>query len=370
MKEYILDKAGPSVIGRHAAAPIVPETWAERGVVMPFTTPALAFARVRRPAHGEIEILVRAPDGTKGFYAVGLKALPSFVSPTLFDRSVLAMLRDCHDPLPTAAARAWRTSVARGFAGRRAALAEQTRQRRERAIMADMLTKALVRVTGRDEAEVVACRLDGPNTIFEFVSLNRALLDRAARDAGIGRDLFIVALGNLAQAMDRSAFVASTIEDIHHFIREAEALSPLNSSEATVVQFVTGAARRTADAAAALHDEFMRLIAVPRRAIRLAAQGGVDWRASLDRAIMVVDGWPFLLGLWRLRFDVSVQGMASLWTIGRCLPPLPAELRTALPDADVAATVHPTWPNTPVRLRQRHVGLTQEVMERVLEVLP
>ena len=55
----------PTPIPSHQSA-----TFGERGVSVPFTTPALAGARVRRDARHGLALLVPNPSGGRGIYVL------------------------------------------------------------------------------------------------------------------------------------------------------------------------------------------------------------------------------------------------------------------------------------------------------------
>ncbi|MCS6921460.1 MAG: hypothetical protein NZM07_06020 [Elioraea sp.] len=365
MLAALTEAAPPAVPVSFRQASATPETWAERGVVLPLTTPALAFARLRRHGTHPPDLVLRGPDGTRGWYAIPLAAVADFAAPTLFDRAVLAALSAAGTPSPEAVAAACRTAALQGLAGRRVAASEAERQRREQAELAAALVALVARLGDRDEEAVARCPLRA-DSLVAFVQDNRALLDQVARAAALDTQAFVSALHALASAIALARRLEATLQRLRAFTAALSDLDPLCEGEEVALRFVSGAASATAEAASALHAGFMDAVLSPMRTIRAAASAAVAWRTPLDLAAWALDGWSFLLSVWEAASDSAAERLAALWLIGRSLPPLPRELAHALPKVDVSATARDRWPDTPARLRGRSTALRQALLERLL----
>ncbi|MDF1749729.1 MAG: hypothetical protein P1V34_12740 [Alphaproteobacteria bacterium] len=80
-----------SVDGEHNKkrnAPLLPETFEQRGVYIPFTTPILAYARLRRPIGGSLEILIPGLAGGSETYVIPYKVLPEVLNLFVHDRAL------------------------------------------------------------------------------------------------------------------------------------------------------------------------------------------------------------------------------------------------------------------------------------------
>ena len=86
--------------GRKSRNPILLPTFLKRGVYLPFTTPVLAYARVRRPRGGSIEILIPGLNGGTETYIIPHKVLPEVINLTVHDRSLHEELVHLHDITP------------------------------------------------------------------------------------------------------------------------------------------------------------------------------------------------------------------------------------------------------------------------------
>jgi hypothetical protein len=69
-----------------------PATFAEAGVAAPFTTPAIAQARLRLDARGRMEIVARNPTGGDGVYVLPLKAASEMFRLSIHDRTLTERL--------------------------------------------------------------------------------------------------------------------------------------------------------------------------------------------------------------------------------------------------------------------------------------
>ncbi|MGK7867734.1 hypothetical protein [Falsiroseomonas sp. E2-1-a20] len=104
------------------AQPDRASTFAERGVAVPFTTPMLAGARLRRAATGESE-LVLAGLGGRGIYVLEWEAAVGLASPTLHDHQLWPHLAALPTVTPARVRQAACSVAAIGLAGRDAAAA-------------------------------------------------------------------------------------------------------------------------------------------------------------------------------------------------------------------------------------------------------
>ncbi len=64
-----------------------PSTFEERGVVVPFTTPMLAYARARSDGKDGLEIIVPGLSGSSGVYIIGWASVRDVFRMTVHDRA-------------------------------------------------------------------------------------------------------------------------------------------------------------------------------------------------------------------------------------------------------------------------------------------
>lgn len=90
-----------SVASAHKSDTFWPSTFEERGAVVPFTTPVLAFSRVRRQEERGLELLVPGLAGGRDTYIIPWRSLPSVFVMTVHDRALREEIEDLPDSTPT-----------------------------------------------------------------------------------------------------------------------------------------------------------------------------------------------------------------------------------------------------------------------------
>ncbi|MBM3549255.1 MAG: hypothetical protein FJX54_20145, partial [Alphaproteobacteria bacterium] len=103
-----------------------PATFAERGATVPFTTPALAAARLRSMDPEKVEFLVPGLSGGKGTYVIPAKAVMEMFKLTVHDRALLEELDRKSATSPHDIRIATLTVASTGLAGGEAAMAAKT----------------------------------------------------------------------------------------------------------------------------------------------------------------------------------------------------------------------------------------------------
>lgn len=111
-----------------------PSTFAERGVVVPFTTPQLAGARVRSAERDTLELIVGNPSGGRGVYIFPWTGAFALCSPTVHDRQVMKGMQDLPGVTPAAIRKLSLEVAQQGLAGRAAAAAAEAASAAEAAL--------------------------------------------------------------------------------------------------------------------------------------------------------------------------------------------------------------------------------------------
>jgi hypothetical protein len=140
-----------------------PNTFLERGVAVPFTTPALFAARARPADRRGIELVVPNPSGGRGVYILPWAGVCQLCRPTVHDSKLYKHITEHRGITPGSIRAAALTVAAQGLAGHAAAEAARTaeaRQMHDRLATNFLLMVATVRQTDPtgivDQLEVVA----------------------------------------------------------------------------------------------------------------------------------------------------------------------------------------------------------------------
>jgi hypothetical protein len=305
-----------------------PVTFQERGVAVPFTTPAMAGARARSAARG-VELIVPHPAGVRGVYIMTCSEVVNFCAATLHDMRLADRLAAMSSISPQEMRVVAREVAAEGLAGRaagQAALAAVEAERTEH-LMANI---AMLQMLVQQQSGSV-CPM--------------AELDRRAKAAilhlspGLGRPPAAItndveALAGLlapigfGAAVERARHVR-LLESIGHLVADLRGIdrggatqaglgAVLIESAAEATQAVAGPC--TADARARA-DDIASLLAA-------WASDEHAVRAQLTRPDWLLDGWEQICLVWRLAQDSNRRGCLSEMAL--MVPMLPHEAESWL----------------------------------------
>lgn len=321
-------------------APLSPLSFRERGVVLPATTPAFAFARVREGAAGR-ELVLRNAAGTRGAMVIPLAKAGDFARPTLHDRALLADISRLPVLAPAQVATAARAAARAGLAGRSAlsaaAAAGEAEGRTARAALALLLAELAARggATGplADAAEA------DPRG---FSAARQEAIGRGAASLGLAQAAAPSTLARLAPLTALAARLAGLMPRLRVFAAMAgDSAAMLPDSLAEDAAFIAAAAAATLGFAEAILRPVAETLADPSAAIEAHVNEPAWPGQALQRAALVLDGWAAILARWD---DAASQGQSgearAFRAIAAAIPPLPAELSAT---AEERAAVRATW---------------------------
>jgi hypothetical protein len=311
-----------------------PATFAERGVTVPFTTPAIAMARLRPTDGGAPELIVANPSGAEGSYVFPLRALPDFTTPSMHDRLLLDHLLELPAITPSAIRAAARATAATGAAGRAAAKsakAAAARELQEQLLTNLLLITKLLRQAGF--AEVDWRRLDLADR--ETRATTRGYLGRYERKLGLKPEAMLALVEELCPMLapigiGGEAFKAAhevTVERLVHLaasLREwakGEALDQAKGVEliARCADFTVAKARESLAVARATTDDMIALLQAWRARERSLLR-------DLARPDWLLDGWAEIAALWEAAVDDEREAQRLvLARIESLVPVLPKE---------------------------------------------
>lgn len=290
-----------------AGSEFLPSRFTERGAAVPFTTPLLAQARVRTDDRKQFELMIPAFAGAKGTYAIRWRDLPEvFTSMTVHDRALHDAIGAGADANPGSVRAAAMKVAASGLAGPEAARSARhflAEEENDRLLMTFLLVKA-------------ACDQVGERSglsISDLTSAEGRLKAKTAID-GVARRLGRPANALYAELEDwaRIAGPLGTPEQPRpaRLRRLAHELAVMDE------QLATFAGKDPSEASAmALYCH--RVLSFTLQAFKTvcdqldAPAGGIpmalrNWKKSreeialqAERAAWILDGWDFILALWR-----------------------------------------------------------------------
>ena len=284
----------PAPIPSHQSA-----TFWERGVSVPFTTPALAGARVRHDARHGLVLLVPNPSGGRGVYVVPWSGLRDMCSPTLHDTML-------HDAIAAAKSGVITPGVIRAAARRVAVAGAAGRAAQAAAVKAIQAEAESQQATNHFLLYALAAETTVQASAAEVVAL-AGIVDEVGVGPHAVRADIPVRLGQLkAMRAELAGWLSMGSEDVG----PASMACGMADLAIRCGELVLGAAQERAGNAG-------RLLA--------------DWRARSDevaalfsRPAWVLDGWSLPCLLWGAASGVAAR-RAALLEIGQMLVVLPKE---------------------------------------------
>jgi hypothetical protein len=254
------------------------ETFRERGVSVPFTTPFLFGARLRDGEDGRArEIVVANPYGGAGVYVLPARNAKDVCSPTVHDRLLLERLEAEPDLSPVLVVRLALALGVQGYAGRLVRRAAE-QAHREREVLRESLRGKPSRAATLSSGE------GDPAGAEEVLGFRRRLLERLR-------------------------------ETVKFFPASAETQGP-NGTRAALALFHAGIAVRRGEALLRAID-----------AIFTVAKGTDDTsvpgrlRMLANELAWILDGWDVVCALWRRAPGRMI--VAPFGDLGRLVPVMP-----------------------------------------------
>lgn len=296
----MLDTVDHACRGPSPTLGYAPSTFLERGVWVPFTTPALAGARVRPGPRERLEYIIANPSGSRGVYILQWDGVLAICSPTVHDR-VLAVRLQAVAGLTPSAIRLLALDTAReGLAGREAAAAA--------AIVRDADTE-LVTLTNFALLMRLVEQLDpdGSGAGEAIETRSKRAVASVAASLGCSADQVAVSLEELARlfaplglglAPGRGRVVRSrkALADLR--LKVGQTLHGPPAIVSADADLVLASADLTLSSVARTTADAMGLAGDPRSLLRLWQQASADIAARLARPDWLLDGWERIALLW------------------------------------------------------------------------
>jgi hypothetical protein len=321
-----------SWLARFEAGKYKPVTFLERGVALPFTTPALLGARIRPAERKMPELILANPAGVEGVYILPWSGLPDVCTPTLHDRSLWNRVAQLPILTPRSVREASRAVAAEGLAGRAAARAAAEAERVTRDACTFTHYHLLIELVRQGEPNGQGEPLR-PGDLQALEQRARAVLVARRTDTSLSPASAFEALAELAVVFEPcglpgdptrarlprlAAEIAVVMEEL---TRWAELAGP---SERSCIRLLAEGAALTQhcfrttmkDVHAQLGDLWtlvQRWRRAPEPVSRLAARP--EW---------LLDGWELICGLWRAAEEGHRP--AALLDMAALVPIMPAEV--------------------------------------------
>lgn len=319
-------------LARFEAGKYKPVTFLDRGVALPFTTPALLGGRIRPGERKAPELVLANPAGVEGVYILPWSGLPDVCTPTLHDRALWGRVAQLPMLTPRTVRQATRAVAAEGLAGRAAARAAQDAERALRDACTHLHYHLLIELVRQGEPPGEAAPLR-PGDLRMLEQRARAVLVRRRTETSLSPAAAFEALAELAEVFEPcglpgdptrarlprlAAGIMATLQDL---ARWAELAGPAERS----------CIRLLAEGAALTQACFQLAMKEVHAALGDLWSLLQRWRIAPDpiatlaaRPEWLLDGWELICGLWRAAGEG--QRAAALLDMAALVPVMPAEV--------------------------------------------
>jgi hypothetical protein len=318
----------------------LPSTFEERGTAVPFTTPLLTQARVRRNDRGKLELSMPRFAETSGAFVVPWESVPTTVGLNEHDRALHAAVAagDLADPhaIRLAALRIASQGLAGPEVARLAALALRTDEEYRVFTNALLIAQVVMPDPTDHSTEAVQALVQGINTA-DGQKRTRAALLELARELGIGLRELHNLLSQLSDAAapvglrlsPRRGRLRSLTRRIAEFRNSAAEIAGAEdmADAADCAQSCMEVADLTHRIAVARLAEFDALLSNPRGLLTRWEAARPAVRRLVERLAWLLDGWDFIAEWWfaALMQPKGSERISALHATFSLLPMVPRE---------------------------------------------
>lgn len=284
-----------------------PNTFEERGAVVPFTTPVLAFSRLRHEEEHGLELLVPGLAGGRDTYVIPWRSVPSVFVMTVHDRALREEIEVCPAAAPTEIREASLKVESTGLAGpasARAAKQATNDDENDRLLTNFFLVSEAVRQLSGGKLQI------GPADLTNDTGRTRTklILSRVAALFRLTPDEFYSRLEDWAATvaplgvpgLNYTCRQRQLIADLDAYAEEVDAWSERDVTEAAdSARICARIAEETCGAARNLAAGIDRYAGNIRETLSQWAPSFGRLRALMDKLTWTLDGWGPVVTMWR-----------------------------------------------------------------------
>jgi hypothetical protein len=314
-------------------------TFAERGVLLPFTSPRLVGTRVRTGRSRDLELVVPNPSGGVGFYILNWSNIRSVARPTVHDMRLYAGVAALPALTPAAVRKASRAVLLEGLAGRAAAAAARASEAAEKLEVRLTATYLLVRLVEQIEPPQTAPKLT-EDTPANFPRRAEAAIQQAAEKLRkppqtlryalerVG-EMFNPVWGTNAPAVPRApppgSQVMQLVQSLESICRTISHWTPLtNEAAAQVARELSSAAQAAALCGRVIASDVARHVDNPLDLLTRMFTAPDTLLQFATRPEWALNGWEQVILRWPQDGDESTRANV-LKEIAPLVPPLPKQ---------------------------------------------
>jgi hypothetical protein len=321
-----------------------PNTFEERGAVVPFTTPVLAYSRLRQQEEHGLELLVPGLAGGRDTYVIPWRSLPSVFTMTVHDRMLREEIEELPDSTPIEIRRATLKVESTGLAGpatTHAAKQAASDEDSERLLTNFFLVSEAVRQLSGGKLQL------GPADLTNEAGRQRTklILSRIAAMWDLSADEFYARLETWAGAVSPIGAPGlnyicrqrQLIADLNDYAGDVEAWSERDMTDAAdSARICARIAEETVSSARSINAGVDRYCSDMRGTLSEWSISIGRIRALMERLAWLLDGWRPVVTMWQ-EVDHNDREAAQD-TVGEMLRLMPM-----MPRREVGSRARKTW---------------------------
>ena len=325
--------------GGHLSTRFWPSTFEERGVVVPFTTPMLAFARVRQDRNEALEVLVPGMSGGAGTYVIGWPSIPEMFRLSVHDRALHEKIYEDKASSPRGMRRCAQEIAMTGLAGIdavEAAKKAHQEEENERLLSNYFLISATVEAMAPGAAKLTLADV----TSSAGKKKTREILDGVANKLGISSEQLYIDLEQWSDmvapvglaSMPQECRMRRLLKQLEQFKGMISGWGDRTNADVDGFGALTGeVARLTIEIAYELVWSIDDYVTQLPNTLRNWNRNEIGLKELLDRLSWVLDGWEHVLAIWNASADGPIYQQAeALAEMVRMLPLVPKKELDAL----------------------------------------
>lgn len=288
-----------------------PTTFAEAGVVAPFTTPQLAQARLRPDYRGRIEVVARNPTGADGMYVLPLAALGELFRLSVHDRALAERLHGLAPISPVTIREVALTLAAEGLAGPDAkdAADRGLAEAEERQLLTMLLLlEQLLQEAGLERIDwksIDTSSKDARERLRPYFKSLEPSLRMSAADLIAAIDELSGLLSVIGHVRSPyKSYADGTLEEVRGLHKSIGSWARGERDDhAAIARLVLECAVLTVECAEPSLAKAKEIAQDARRLIMARRQDPARIDELLIRPLWLLDGWRHLAALWRAAAD-------------------------------------------------------------------
>lgn len=326
-----------SDIGRKArnmTEEFAPATFEERGVTVPFTTPLLSQARLRRDQNDRFEFLLPNFTAGKGIYVLPWKGLPNVMTLTLHDRLLFEEIEqlEMHSPehIRTCALSVQATGVCGPAAATKASeLLDQDAQ--YLVLTQFILVTELLKLVGISAADLLRPGM----TADDSKRVARQALAKVAHMVDIAPDDMTHRVDQLGEAVSpvglpqapKSGRLRALADRLQAFAQTTQLFADTDPSDVAMLgAYVSTVANHTLTLARQRIGKLDTACRDAKHIVNDAPKLLQTIQEFVARISWLLDGWEFLIAMWdSVKDEPPATRQTTITDISRLLPLIPRE---------------------------------------------